>query len=437
MMSCYETKQVSICSNGAIVQVDLWSSARNPGTDRIQSFQFKALRTILDLPWNASNRALHTNLNIPADQQLDGRTVEGSIGQSAGGVGRNLVDALGKLSGAPPPLFISAVGDDQFGRFLLNSVAHTDSSGVKVRKDYGTACCNVLFDNSGECRIVIGDMKIHNTVSKQQLVGTSFGQYPSSAVLIKTRKLSRLESVRITVSSGLDRVVTKGGSQVSLPMLEASSGDILRSHGRSLFGPVTSLEQSTSFPSSHRWFFPKIREHERAIACSPMVVMDSNIPEESMDYILNTCGGRGIPGVSLNAELNLKDTDVLLKQLTYLATPLVEHITSVMVTMGSHGLLMVSKLTAEDVLLGDGSARLGEVHSRFYQAPNPTSLVNVSGAGDCLAAGFMAGVLRGLSEPECVHLGQQAAALSLQSSSPVPSAFDITKPFKTKFLQLL
>lgn len=50
--------------------------------------------------------------------QLEGRTLKGRIRQSGGGVGRNLADALGKL-GASPTL-VTAVGDDQPGRFLLD-----------------------------------------------------------------------------------------------------------------------------------------------------------------------------------------------------------------------------------------------------------------------------------------------------------------------------
>lgn len=54
---------------------------------------------------------------------MDGRTVEGRIRQSAGGVGRNIADALGKLQRCPP-LLLSAIGSDLYGKFLLDNINH-------------------------------------------------------------------------------------------------------------------------------------------------------------------------------------------------------------------------------------------------------------------------------------------------------------------------
>lgn len=48
-------------------------------------------------------------------------------------------------------------------------------------------------------------------------------------------------------------------------------------------------------------------------------------------------------------------------------------------------------------------------------------IVSVSGSGDCLAAGMICGILRGLDEQSCVSLALKAAALSLKSHKTVPS----------------
>ncbi|KAL1110565.1 hypothetical protein AAG570_008093 [Ranatra chinensis] len=50
--------------------IELWGSARKSNIDRIQSFQSKSLRTILDAPWYVSNHTLHTDLNIPTVRQV-------------------------------------------------------------------------------------------------------------------------------------------------------------------------------------------------------------------------------------------------------------------------------------------------------------------------------------------------------------------------------
>lgn len=45
---------------------------------------------------------------------------------------------------------------------------------------------------------------------------------------------------------------------------------------------------------------------------------------------------------------------------------------------------------------------------------------SVSGCGDCLAAGIITGILRGLGEESCVNIGLEAAAISLESLETVP-----------------
>ncbi|KAL1116604.1 hypothetical protein AAG570_005076, partial [Ranatra chinensis] len=45
--------------------IGLWGSAKKGNIDRMQSFQSKVLRTILNVPWYASNRTIHHDLNIP------------------------------------------------------------------------------------------------------------------------------------------------------------------------------------------------------------------------------------------------------------------------------------------------------------------------------------------------------------------------------------
>ncbi|KAL1130983.1 hypothetical protein AAG570_012224 [Ranatra chinensis] len=45
--------------------IELWGSAKKSNIDKIQSFQSKTLRTILDAPWYVSNRTIHNDLNIP------------------------------------------------------------------------------------------------------------------------------------------------------------------------------------------------------------------------------------------------------------------------------------------------------------------------------------------------------------------------------------
>ena len=57
----------------------------------------------------------------------------------------------------------------------------------------------------------------------------------------------------------------------------------------------------------------------------------------------------------------------------------------------------------------------------WYPCSSPcTSVVSVSGAGDCLAAGFIAGVLQGLAQAAAVSAGLQAAKISCGVAAAVP-----------------
>lgn len=60
--------------------------------------------------------------------QFDGRTLNGIISTTAGGVARNIVDAIGKLQPNSYPYFISTMSDDAIGQFLWNSLEHVVST---------------------------------------------------------------------------------------------------------------------------------------------------------------------------------------------------------------------------------------------------------------------------------------------------------------------
>ena len=55
----------------------------------------------------------------------------------------------------------------------------------------------------------------------------------------------------------------------------------------------------------------------------------------------------------------------------------------------------------------------------------PVNQISVSGCGDCLAAGIIAGILNGQDEANCIAHGLKAAALSLKSFEAVPSTLSV------------
>lgn len=102
----------------------------------------------------------------------------------------------------------------------------------------------------------------------------------------------------------------------------------------------------------------------------------------------------------------------------YLAKELVNWIENVIVTLGPSGVLVARRGSADDSFLK--YQQTSEVHVRYYPCNVIKDFINVSGAGDCLASGIIAGALRGLAETQCLSVGFAAARLALYSQSAVP-----------------
>lgn len=59
----------------------------------------------------------------------------------------------------------------------------------------------------------------------------------------------------------------------------------------------------------------------------------------------------------------------------------------------------------------------------IHPAPEVSVIRSVSGAGDCLNAGFISGILQGLSLNECSLKGTFCAKKSLEAINNVPQSF--------------
>ena len=61
-----------------------------------------------------------------------------------------------------------------------------------------------------------------------------------------------------------------------------------------------------------------------------------------------------------------------------------------------------------------------EFQSQHYAVTSEPNIQSVSGAGDCLSAGFIAGILTEKTHHEALKIGLKAARLSLLSMDTVP-----------------
>lgn len=111
----------------------------------------------------------------------------------------------------------------------------------------------------------------------------------------------------------------------------------------------------------------------------------------------------------------------LLTEAAELGRLVAQHIDTIFITLGARGLMVVRRATARDPLHPHTSIATADVRVRHYKTVEITELVNVSGAGDCLASGIIVAMLAGLPESVCVSVGFAAAQMALQSRSAVPS----------------
>ena len=87
---------------------------------------------------------------------------------------------------------------------------------------------------------------------------------------------------------------------------------------------------------------------------------------------------------------------------------------TLVITLGKHGALLIEPPTTKEAEAGN------TCHFKCVAEQDQNSIVSASGAGDCLAAAFISGLLQGLGREEALRLGLKAARLSLNAIEAVP-----------------
>ena len=92
------------------------------------------------------------DVHLTSDTVVPGSTVPGRVAFRHGGVGRNIVECLGRLR--ERPLFVSAVGNDAAGREILRALRSLDLStrGVRVCDGRTTSVVACSFDGGAVLR---------------------------------------------------------------------------------------------------------------------------------------------------------------------------------------------------------------------------------------------------------------------------------------------
>lgn len=272
-----------------------------------------------------------------------------------------------------------------------------DTSLVRIVADARTAAYTALLDAKGECQLGIGDMDIHAQISPDY---------------VKTLE-KEIISAPLVVADG-------NMPQKSLLALM----ELCHKQKVPLFFEPTDLRKAclplkSPTPSAMVYTSPNLSE---------LKAMLETIPG----------GNQHLPKVTATSE----KSDVT--RIATEAVKLISHygISVLLATMSEAGVLLVRQDLPEAPLPLAGHlnpSREGSVSAVWYkgQPCPPTSLVSVSGAGDCLAAGFIAAALKGLGQDVAVAVGLQAAKLSCSVSAAVPETLTVSWDAKAEGIRLI
>ncbi|XP_050771303.1 uncharacterized protein LOC127029625 [Gymnogyps californianus] len=325
-----------------------------------------------------------------------GQTNAGRVRRTFGGVGRNLADCLSRLG--QTPLFLSAVGKDEHSESILHYCHHMDMSAVLQLEGKSTATYCAVVTSAGELSVGLGDMDIHHQITEQYV--SQFKENLCQAPLVCIDGNVPLSTIQYVCQ-------------------------LAREHQLAVCYEPTDENKASKPFFSDSW--------------KALTYISPNLQE--LRAINRTLGN------PLPAELPSRLEDVVQTTMA-LARPLLAHLCCVVVTLGAHGILLCGKSLGGSISLCPGAQvrawhqphealSAWAVPTNFPSLPPQTAaaslcathypaipisreeIVNVSGAGDSLMAGILAGMLAKHDTDTCVRMGLLAASLSLRSYEPI------------------
>ncbi|XP_069759704.1 uncharacterized protein [Narcine bancroftii] len=306
------------------------------------------------------------------DMMFGGPTNPSIIRQSLGGVGRNLADCLSRLG--LNPLFISAVGTDSNGDTIRRFSSHMDTSAVAIFPEHSTAVYCAVIAPTGELSLGLGDMDIHSQIT--------------------TQYVSRFEE-QIRVASF---VCLDGNIHISTINYVCS---VAKEHS------IPVLFEPTDLTSACK---PFVTDSWKALAYTSPNLMELRAMNQAL-------------GLPVPAELPSVMHEVIDVALG-MSQPLLKYLQCVIVTLGQQGVLLCGRSEDGTISLQPRKASQvspGGLCAVHYPAigVRPKEVLNVSGAGDSLTAGIIAGLLTGQETHTCIRMGLLAASYSVRSQEAV------------------
>jgi pseudouridine kinase len=281
----------------------------------------------------------------------------GTVELSYGGVARNVCEVLVDKLQVTDSLFISAIGNDQFGHLLKSHLGNSmklDLEGI-ITGSSRTAVYNCIMDERGEMIGAIADMDI----------------------LEKDITANQVEKILKSRMSGTgNRVIFLDGN-LSVNVLKTVSELVKNSQNYSIFFDPTSV--------------PKSIKPIDADCLAQMTYIKPNEDEIfAMAKHLQT---------KIGSKFNLNSLDSCIDLLILKGG--VKHI---LLTCGPKGVIYATRQNSKIVKKKFDAFKLPK-----------NARVNVTGCGDNFCGGFIYGITYGHSIEKSIQMGMKAAHLTLQS----------------------
>ncbi|KZT30599.1 indigoidine synthase A-like protein [Neolentinus lepideus HHB14362 ss-1] len=362
-------------------------------------------------------------------------TSPGSIALSLGGVARNVAEAAFRLSSPPPAspvALVSPVGQDAFGRVLLDELARIGMRTDGLVRAGRTAVCNMVMDAKGGLVGGVADMGGVETLQGEEAL----------------EALQKLAPRIVALDANLR------------PDTISAVVRWCREHGIKTFFEPTSVTKSTAILSA---IASSLTSSSSTPHDSPVTFASPNLLElkhlyqtarsDTYDLTAHPAWWHTVDAFSLGAEFRM-DLEHLARRepalgflvdsgVAQMAVNLLPFFRHLIVKCGEVGVVVAMRTNAAAspawagersnvharCVVAHGKTGAGEiVVLKHLPAANvdPGTIVNVTGAGDSLVGSILASLVRNQSafeDPktmnEVIDLAQQSAVMTLQSANAV------------------
>ncbi|KAK9909674.1 hypothetical protein WJX75_005922 [Coccomyxa subellipsoidea] len=350
-----------------------------------------------------------------------GGSVPGKVQQTPGGVARNICECLALLCNSDilpasarerlRPLLVSVLGHDHAGDMLL---AHMHSLGLPTHAIHrvpgaSTPSVSIIFDNSGELAASVADV-----AALEEHLPAVLRQHTAD---IQSAPLVILDG-NLSPEALLEaaQMASEGGVPIWYEPVSAAKAVRATSalHMMHYISPnakelISLAEALSSGPGRPR---PTPSEAHKS-QTHPSVSLRSSAGQSSSDGSAEAfADGSYRPFLNQGADAVGKARNAIEQLRLHLCTVLHAGVKCVVLTLGHMGAALCTL---------SGDRRWLEIEQ---MAALPAEVVNTSGAGDCLVAGTLFGILRGCSPVEALAHGMAVAHQAVQCSGSVPKNID-------------